>query len=1141
MLKILPLLTAVLLSCGSNSVHGEQETEDTKVQQNPEKLEAKHADKSQANHNPNKQSQVNTIAQPAISSVSLPSSILATTYAQHILNVEPNADTVPHSTFAQAPFIHELAQQISSNSGKYMLEGINFTQINQNAKTSTDLYYLGDDGLSSMLVKNTGENFTALLNYQGKSYRFNATTVSLVTDELNHPPGAEASSHEHASTPAPSNQSNGFKNSLWQSYQMHNAVNVQSRMAGKSFYKNFVDSGVKKVRVLVSENAIIEEYENSGEVNFSSLYERIQTGIDFANLALVTSGVEALQLEVSDIAIQRLPENYEGDVVAQDVFKRLAFPIWGEQNATFQMTALALTQNKADIIYNLGAREYFQNNACGFATIGVNGEKVDPASYSTDHTYPIAINVKLGCETGRTPVHELGHTIGLHHERDNTGNNIVAGSSTPYAYNFGFTSPDTPAYSIMSYGLGCTQTHGSASCERANFFSSPKLRFGDAAFGVSTPDPEAADAVRFLNDTWALRFSNHVKPMSISPLQDGGFILNWDTVPVDADSLVLVVSRSAHLRYNYVLDNHAVYNHEKMEIPLQPGQTSYIFDTNQMRELGLQNTRYDTVSLFTGHVNEYDDIIPHLQAQLHAGYSLFTQDDADQNTVIMVDGSNLETPKAGDSLTFTFDVSNVPDFSVNNVKLMTVLDDQYHAGFTTAVARREFNPTNPMLNFFDYELLYYAPDKVELRLHISDNYKDYAGFLRNRETSNYKLPIVGFYLTYQSNQRGENIETRSQEVAIDLTSALGIVPFIQAESLVKVIDNDRLQPLSLIFNSTQEIALSDIYTRVQGASFYQIGDVVSSVKQLPPTQGKFQYEVTLQNPDAIDDEGDFFASVSFGIDNLNLFSTSMVIASSNLMFEENNASRVRVSSQIEMPLSFSVTNLPQGDFDEEVSISTPDVGDTTISVKGNLKRVNEQQGIVSFMFDPKALNKPSRLRVNAQTLVGKSADKKKAQHWVDVEYNVAPTVVAQKTNFTGSAGDTIMIPIPRIDDPDGNATDVSYAWHIGANAPGLTGQEANIEIQIAKDAVKGTVYDYSLEVTDGIDTVTQAYTVTVQAPVVVNTPPISTTPPAPIASNSISPAQNNAAQPEQSGGTIGVAMFVLLLPMALYRRLVNPA
>ena len=1034
-----------------------------------------------------------------------------------------------NASFAPAPFTAPLAEQIANRAQQYSVGKITFTQIGQASQTLPNTYYMGSDGVSSLLVKSAGKDFSALLNYQGKSYQLTATGVKVVVDEFNK---ASAPTNDAIDIHGEEVQAlnSNLKSSFVESYQMSSRRSTQSLATKPAFYRNFDTHALKKVRVLVSENAIIEELESYGEFNFASLYERIQTGIDLANLAFVTSGVEALQIEASEIVVQRLPKNYTGSVVEQDTNKRIAFPLWGEGDATFQMTALALTQDRADIIYNLGAREHFWNNACGFANMGVNAKKSDPTLYSTDHTYPVAINIKRGCETGRTPVHELGHTIGLHHERDNNGAQIVSGVSAPYAYNFGYTSLEAPAYSIMSYGLACKDAQLSVACARTNLFSSPKVMYGKTAFGVPKPDPDAADAVRFLNDTWALRFSHNIHAMSITPESSGGFTIAWDLKDSDVQSQVLVLSSSGHSRYNYVLDNDAVYNHDKLEIPLNASQKSYTFSPQNMLDLGLDIDQFDTASIFTGHVNQYDDIIPNLHAQLHAGTSLSMGQDT-PSPAIIIEGDNILAPQAGVNARLTFVAQGIDNITVDDLKLMTILDTQYNARFTTAVSKREYNSTNPMLDFVEYDLRVIGQNQIELNLRLSADYRDYVGFLTNRESSNYKLPIVGFYLEYSGYQDSLAKQTISQEIALDLRNALKAVPFIQAQSFATVIDDDRILPLSILFSSTQEIAPSDVNVRAEGASSYTIGDVITTWKQLPNEDNKYQYAVTIENPSAIDDEGDAYASVSFGLKSLNLFSTSMVIASNRLMFEHTNDTSVRVSAQRKTALSLGLTNLPFGNYQSVVSVATPDTTDGSVVVDGSVSYVTEERGIATFMFDPVALNTPQRLLVNAA--LSKDQHAVEASQWLDIQYNSAPFIMAEQTSYNARPGDTVIISVPEFDDADNYTSHLDVSWQKASDAPQFIASSTKVQIQIANNAKENTQYSYTMQVSDGLDTAEQVFTINVT-----EAPPAGATNTQTNANNTVVAAPASKPTSEQkSGGALGLVSVLMLLPLIYYRRL----
>jgi hypothetical protein len=1044
-----------------------------------------------------------------------------------------NNDVSETLGFAQAPFLETLAKQIQEQSAtsetQYKIGKVSFSPVKNSSDTASSRYYTGSDGVSSLMVRNAGKDFSALLNYQGSSYTLTATTLTVLSDEFDQAAFTESDAVEGHAEATPYTDVQGRKSSFYESYNMSNKRSSQSTQSTQAFYEGFDTSALKRVRVLVSENAIIEELEKEGEFNFATLHQRIQSGIDYANLALITSGVEALQIEASEVVVQRLPKNYAGSVIEEDTFKRIAFPTWGEDDATFQMTALALTQDHADIIYNLGARELFRTSTCGFANIGVNGKKSDTTTYSSDHTYPIAITVKRGCETGRTPVHEFGHTIGLNHERDNNGSQLESGVSVPYSHNYGFTSLEESAYSIMSYGLACAENSPHLVCTRANYFSSPNVKYGNTAFGIPTPDPDAADAVRFLNDAWALRFKNTINPMTISPEASGGFTIRW-TNTNNAQSQVLVLSSSSHSRYNYVLDNNAVNSHRNLEIPLLANQNSYTFTAEQMRDLDVENKQFDTASVFTGHVNKYGDIVPNLHAQLHAGQSLKALVDDLNNAAILIDDENVKAPKAGETITFSFDVSRISNFDINDLTLMTILDSQYNARFTTAVNKREYDMNEPMLDSINYSVQQTDSNTVELSLRFSSDYRDYVGFLTNRESSNYKLPIIGFYFDYVSNRNGVYQQTVSQEVGVDLRAALKAIPYIQAESFARVIDNDRTSPVVVTFTSSQEIAPSDVSAVIEGASAYEIGDVITTWEQLPSKNNKYQYAVTVENPEAIDDEGDNYASVSFGLKSLNLFSTSMVIASNKLMFDDNNSSLVKVSQQVETSLSFNISNLPANNYEASISVSTQDTIDVNVPVAGTLTRVNEQQGTLNFMFDPHALHAPTKLRINIS--VEEGGNTQTSHHWVDVQYNSAPQIIPAQTRFTAKAGETLTIPFPQVDDADDFSYEAEVTWEKQSDATTVSTSNSSFQVTINSDALANTSHVYTFEVSDGIDTASIEFTVDIAegfASSSVNTSQTTTT----TAPNQASPASSD----ESGGGALGIISVCFLLVSAWFRRI----
>ncbi|MDX2137556.1 MAG: DUF5011 domain-containing protein, partial [Chloroflexota bacterium] len=91
--------------------------------------------------------------------------------------------------------------------------------------------------------------------------------------------------------------------------------------------------------------------------------------------------------------------------------------------------------------------------------------------------------VYLGClPGGLTLAHEVGHIMGLDHDRNNSGPDAPI---LPYA--FGYQHPNGFLRDVMAYSNGCTMP-----CPAINYFSSGSNRFGQLALGDSTTDGSSA-------------------------------------------------------------------------------------------------------------------------------------------------------------------------------------------------------------------------------------------------------------------------------------------------------------------------------------------------------------------------------------------------------------------------------------------------------------------------------------------------------------------------------------------------------------------------------------------------------------------------------------------------------------------------
>ncbi len=156
-----------------------------------------------------------------------------------------------------------------------------------------------------------------------------------------------------------------------------------------------------------------------------------------------------------------------------------------------------------------------------------------------------------------TFTHELGHNLGLRHERhDDPGN-------TPYPYSHGYVNQrafesgaprSSRWYTIMAYGNQCL--HAGFHCSRVFRFSNVRQSWNGDPMGIPGDAPSSrvdgpADAARSLNETWTTSASFRPRattvtaslspdPSSVAFLPDGA----WHRFTVHASEPVDVVANT---------------------------------------------------------------------------------------------------------------------------------------------------------------------------------------------------------------------------------------------------------------------------------------------------------------------------------------------------------------------------------------------------------------------------------------------------------------------------------------------------------------------------------------------------------------------------------------------------------------------
>ena len=171
---------------------------------------------------------------------------------------------------------------------------------------------------------------------------------------------------------------------------------------------------------------------------------------------------------------------------------------------------------------------------------------------------------------GDTFTHELGHNMGLHHDRYQVHHNEGGVSPHPaYGYvNQRSFEPGTPSFwrTIMSYSTQCFEVTGGYRCPQLFRFSNSRQQYNDDPLGVpygvdgSDPVTGPADAVVVLNATapalamWRDRrdFTNRA-PTAVGALPDQRLTprstlavdVSRGFVDADGDALTYVASSSA--------------------------------------------------------------------------------------------------------------------------------------------------------------------------------------------------------------------------------------------------------------------------------------------------------------------------------------------------------------------------------------------------------------------------------------------------------------------------------------------------------------------------------------------------------------------------------------------------------------------
>jgi hypothetical protein len=255
------------------------------------------------------------------------------------------------------------------------------------------------------------------------------------------------------------------------------------------------DGSIIDVGVLYTPRALAKAGSTAAMTNL------INVAVSETNQAYANSGV-IQRLRLVYAALTNYDElNTAGDPDSPDVFKvalkRLANPSDGFMDEAHSLRE----QYKAD----LTALLIDNTDLCGLAYLGATG--------SGDPRLGFAV-VSSTCATGYYSFgHELGHNMGLSHDR---ANGVGLTPARPYGY--GYQDPAGRFRTIMAYSDGCPGT-----CPRIQHFSSPAVSYNGLPTGVANTFSNSANAAQTLNETRTIvaNFRQSGGP----PQPPGGFTL----------------------------------------------------------------------------------------------------------------------------------------------------------------------------------------------------------------------------------------------------------------------------------------------------------------------------------------------------------------------------------------------------------------------------------------------------------------------------------------------------------------------------------------------------------------------------------------------------------------------------------------
>ncbi len=205
----------------------------------------------------------------------------------------------------------------------------------------------------------------------------------------------------------------------------------------------------------------------------ATVQQIVDRDIAVVNLGFTASG---LPMRLRRAGIVAVSSSYSEDTVDGN---QPLYDITSGTKANFPTIRSQRTSLRADLVAMYVRRKAY--TYCGVAW--VNGPTPVP-----DYGFGV---VDSHCAGTVTLAHELGHTMGLHHDR------YVEPAAPASSYSYGFVSTAGNFRDIMSYSAKCRATLG-RDCPIYTYYSKPTKTINGVAAGVPKGVSGAADASRWL-------------------------------------------------------------------------------------------------------------------------------------------------------------------------------------------------------------------------------------------------------------------------------------------------------------------------------------------------------------------------------------------------------------------------------------------------------------------------------------------------------------------------------------------------------------------------------------------------------------------------------------------------------------------